>query len=90
VVVIVQIYVVVAPKLVEDGLVVQLSGVPVPEILQVTPPFVLVGAVADVPVTVAVNVMVEPNNPPPELMRVTVGITFEITMEETGVAARAV
>ena len=86
---IVQIYVVVAPKLVEEGLVVQLSGVPVPEILQFTPPFALVGTVAEVPVTVAVNVRVEPKDPPPELTRTTVGITFEITTEVTGVAARA-
>ena len=83
-------YVVVAPKVVDEGFVVQLSGEPVPEMLQVTPPLVLVGAVAEVPVTVAVNVIVEPNDPPPELVRETVGITFAITTEVIGVAARVV
>ena len=61
-----------------------------PEIFQFTPPFVLVGAVAEVPVTVAVNVMVDPNDPPPELVSRTVGVIFGINTDVTGVAANAV
>ena len=69
---------------------VQLSGAPVPLILQVTPPPVLVGAVAAVPEIATLNVIVEPNEPPPELERSAVGVTFEIMTLVGAVAARAV
>jgi hypothetical protein len=84
------VYVVTAPTVTEAGFVVQLKGDPVPEIFQVTPPLVLVGAVPAVPVTVAVNVMVEPRDPPPELVKTTVGATLAITTETGAVAANAV
>ena len=69
----------------------QLSGAPVPLMLHETPPFEFVGAtVPAVPVTVAVKVMVEPNEPPPLEARSTVGTTFGITTVVVEVAASAV
>jgi len=51
---------------------------------------VLVGAVAAVPEIATLNVIVEPNEPPPELERSAVGVTFEIMTLVGAVAARAV
>jgi len=58
--------------------------------LQITPPPVLVGAVAAVPEIAAVKVIVEPKEPPPELERTAVGVAFEIMTLVGAVAASAV
>ena len=58
---------------------------------QVTPPFEFVGAtVPATPVTVAVKVMVEPNDPPPLEVRTTVGVALAMTTVVVGVTARLV
>ena len=86
-----QVYVVTTPADDPDVEEEQLSGAPVPLMFQTTPPFESVGAtVPAVPVTVAVKVIVDPNEPPPLEVSTTVGATLGITTVVVGVAERAV
>jgi len=75
------------PALVNAGVVVQEVIPAVPEIDQVVVP---VGATPPLPVTVSVKIIVELRVAPPELTKVTVGTTLDITTFSGLVAASEV